>query len=544
MKTIMIDPGHGGLDPGAEYNGYKEKDFNLNISFKVRSYLLQNYVVDLLMTRTSDKTVSLSTRSNLANSQNVDYFCSIHINAAGGSGFESFIYNGPVTKDTIDIRAIIHENIMNVIGQKYNVNDRGMKRANFHVLRETKMPAILIETLFIDNESDLKLLLNPNFIEDFSVAVAEGLAKALQLPRKSPSQDPDGLFKVIAGSFKERSNAEQRVNELKLKQIDAFINSTMMNGDVFYRVQAGAFQNREAAEKRVEQLKQIGINAFILSPFEESELWKVIAGSFKERSNAEDQVNLLKSNLIDAFIVSTVINDEVFYRVQAGAFQSRESAEKRIEQLKQIGINDAFILLPSTQNEENDQEPSPPKSGHPTKDITIQGHSILSGYLLDHFVQTVNPNAPKLGDYYTDLAKAYQIRGDIAFAQAIHETDYFRFTGIVKQEQNNYAGIGATGPNEPGASFKTEKDGVLAHLQHLYAYASTNPLPNVYPLVDPRFNLVPRGSAKTWKELNGKWAVPGDNYGQLILKIYKKMIDFSKGKLTDHKEEIKKLLGS
>ena len=67
------------------------------------------------------------------------------------------------------------------------------------------------------------------------------------------------------------------------------------------------------------------------------------------------------------------------------------------------------------------------------------------------------------------------------------------------------------------------QNGVLAHLQHLFAYAETNPLPNKYPLVDPRFRFVRRGVAPTWVELNGKWAVPGYRYGQTILNIYKRM---------------------
>jgi N-acetylmuramoyl-L-alanine amidase len=74
----------------------------------------------------------------------------------------------------------------------------------------------------------------------------------------------------------------------------------------------------------------------------------------------------------------------------------------------------------------------------------------------------------------------------------------------VNRGQNNFAGIGATGGDVRGASFSTPEEGVLAHLQHLYAYATTNPLPTQYSLVDPRFHLVQRGSAPTWTALNGK----------------------------------------
>ena len=116
----------------------------------------------------------------------------------------------------------------------------------------------------------------------------------------------------------------------------------------------------------------------------------------------------------------------------------------------------------------------------------------------------------------------------------MNETDFLRFTGDVKAEQNNFCGLGATGSNNPGASFETPSDGVLAHLQHLFAYASTKPLPNKYPLLDPRFHLVNRGIATTWVGLNGKWAVPGTTYGQLILDIYQRNITSSMQNLEEN----------
>ncbi|MFZ5814288.1 MAG: N-acetylmuramoyl-L-alanine amidase [Bacillota bacterium] len=131
----------------------------------------------------------------------------------------------------------------------------------------------------------------------------------------------------------------------------------------------------------------------------------------------------------------------------------------------------------------------------------------------------INPSAPRLVTLYLRHGRRLGVRGDLAFAQALHETDYLRFTGIVKPEQNNFAGIGATDPSNPGASFATPEEGVLAHLQHLYAYASTEPLPDGMAKVDPRFDLVQRGSATHLYDLNGKWAVPGDGYGQAIDRI-------------------------
>ncbi|WP_277673624.1 glucosaminidase domain-containing protein [Piscibacillus halophilus] len=146
---------------------------------------------------------------------------------------------------------------------------------------------------------------------------------------------------------------------------------------------------------------------------------------------------------------------------------------------------------------------------------------------MQRFVKNVNPDAPDIANYYLELGKKYSVRGDVAFAQAILETDYFRFTGLVQPDQNNYAGIGATGPENSGASFETPEEGVRAHIQHLYAYASNRSLPEGEELVDPRFDLVTRASAPTWFGLNGKWAVPGDSYGQSIIRLYKTMIVYA-----------------
>jgi peptidoglycan hydrolase-like protein with peptidoglycan-binding domain len=198
------------------------------------------------------------------------------------------------------------------------------------------------------------------------------------------------------------------------------------------------------------------------------------------------------------------------YRVQIGVFRDKQNAENLQERARQAGfdaiiIAEPFAVIP------------------PVQDLSIIGSSVLSAEQLDQFVKRVSPDAPLLGKYYIEFGKFYGLRGDAAFAQALLETDYLRFTGTVKRNQNNFAGLGATGPDNRGASFKTEREGVLAHLQHLFAYATTINLPPGELLVDPRFKFVKRGSSKTWEALNGKWAVPGNDYGETILKIYNDM---------------------
>lgn len=169
---------------------------------------------------------------------------------------------------------------------------------------------------------------------------------------------------------------------------------------------------------------------------------------------------------------------------------------------------------------------------------SILGPTLLSPEYLNQFVKNINPDADELGSFYLTFGEYYGIRGDVAFAQALLETNYFRFTGVVKTEQNNFAGIGAIGGGHQGARFDSPEEGVLAHLQHLYAYATTAPLPNQFPLIDPRFHLVKKGSALTWTDLNGKWAVPGDHYGQSILNLYKRIIDFTIKNLAELRKGI------
>ena len=437
MKTIMIDPGHGGSDPGATSKGSEEKNFNLLTAIVARDYLVSNYNVKVLMTRTGDQTLSLSDRSNLANRSNLDLYLSIHHNAGGGTGFESYVYNGSVPTQTLSYQKIIHEKVIEAV-QPFNVTDRGKKRANFHVLRETKMPSVLVEVLFVDNPKDVALLNDVKFRQAVGISLAKGVATALALPAKESGNQP--LFKVIAGSFTERKNAEDRVKELKAVSFESFIDAVVVSGKTYFRVQTGAFSVRD------------GIDAFLL----------------------------------------------------------REEASPS--------------PVPTDPPPTVPPEPTKPPQ-MPGIDYSIMGTSIIQAPQLDEFVKTVNPSAPTVGKFYTFYGNLYGIRGDIAYAQAIHETNYFKFTGQVKPSQNNYAGIGTTGPGNDGASFATPEQGVLAHIQHLYAYASTEPLPEGATLVDPRFTLVTRGSAKNWTDLNGKWAVPGTTYGQSILSIYKRNIE-------------------
>ena len=155
---------------------------------------------------------------------------------------------------------------------------------------------------------------------------------------------------------------------------------------------------------------------------------------------------------------------------------------------------------------------------HPTASTLILGAETTTVEQCNQYIRKVNPNAPDIVPLYKKYGELLGIKWGYAVAQAIKETGYFRYTGDVKPEQNNYAGMGAVGGGAKGAVFMTPEQGVIAHLQHLFAYASTQSLP--MPIVDPRFSLVSKGACQTWESLNGRWAVPGVGYGEDIVSIH------------------------
>lgn len=184
MKKIFIDPGHGGSDPGAAGHGLLEKDITLAIAQQLKVILNQDYTGHVLkFSREIDRTVSLRERTSMANDWQANYLLSIHVNAGGGIGFESFIYNNSQQRrqETEKLQPIIHNNII----KKTNFANRGMKEANFHMLRESRMPALLTENGFIDHKNDAQLLKRTNFIRKIAQGHAAGLAAALQLASQS-----------------------------------------------------------------------------------------------------------------------------------------------------------------------------------------------------------------------------------------------------------------------------------------------------------------------------------------------------------------------
>jgi len=139
----------------------------------------------------------------------------------------------------------------------------------------------------------------------------------------------------------------------------------------------------------------------------------------------------------------------------------------------------------------------------------IMGKGIVTGEDLSLFLMQNNPQISSV--YVRTLSQAYieeagyeGVNHDVAFAQMCLETGYLKFGGLVRPEWNNFCGLGAIGPEQPGLIFPDSRTGVRAHIQHLKAYATTEPLKG--ELADPRYKYVRLGSSPAIEGLAGTWA--------------------------------------
>lgn len=218
----MILAINGGQDSGAVYKGRKESNDVLSIGRAVAAEV-RRHGVTVDETRTTDATVSLNDRSAFENRNTYDYFISFHRNAfkpEQAKGVETYTYLNPGAKSKSLAQRI--QTALVALG----FTDRGVKEANYHVLRETKAPAVLVEIGFIDNTGD------NNLFDSKRNEIIKALAKAIlaqvgvdYIKPSAPTQAESGqtLYRVMAGSYSVRENAEKQVQKLKAAGFDATI---------------------------------------------------------------------------------------------------------------------------------------------------------------------------------------------------------------------------------------------------------------------------------------------------------------------------------
>ena len=211
IQTVMIDPGHGGKDPGAVHGDIYEKDINLDVALRLGE-MLEKQGFTVIYTRTEDKFIPLEERTALANSKKADLFVSLHVNAHNNArvqGFELYSLNLAKSKEAVrvaarenavsvkkisDLQVILTDLMLNTkikeskqLAQKlhtktlshsrqyYSIRDHGVREAPFYVLMGAKMPAVLVEMGYLSNPTERKRLLSSKYQQRIAQGLVQGI---------------------------------------------------------------------------------------------------------------------------------------------------------------------------------------------------------------------------------------------------------------------------------------------------------------------------------------------------------------------------------
>ena len=328
---IALDAGHGGSDPGAVYKGRQEKDDTLDLTLAVGDILKKNGI-DVYYTRTTDEYETPFKKATDANNSGADLFVSIHRNSSENpnqySGVETLVYS-----DT-GLKAEVARNINNQLEDAGFKNLGVDERKNLVVLKRTKMPAVLVEAGFINNDKD-----NYLFDEEFdsiAQAIADGILESIPSGRpgnttSNKSNRTDNNNNSNNNSNNNNSSNSQMNNSGRTASapIDntAMVNSIPPDNEVFsvpvsssnikpqcpcdnndydtenealYRVQVGAYRNKDNADRMLNSLLMDGFPAFIIY---EDGYYKVQVGAYRILLNAIKMEQRLRRFRYSTYIV-------------------------------------------------------------------------------------------------------------------------------------------------------------------------------------------------------------------------------------------------
>jgi N-acetylmuramoyl-L-alanine amidase len=179
--VIILDPGHGGTDEGAQVRGILEKKITLRTSYLTKNHL-EEMGYKVILTRARDGFISLSRRVEIANRRKPALFISVHFNASVNpiaKGIEVFYPNSKQKERSLNSKKLANCILFELIDQTEGTS-RGVKLGNFQVIRETQMPAVLIEAGFITNGDERNLLRTEAYLDRIAKGIAQGIEKYLK----------------------------------------------------------------------------------------------------------------------------------------------------------------------------------------------------------------------------------------------------------------------------------------------------------------------------------------------------------------------------
>lgn len=210
---FLLDAGHGYNTPGKRSpDGMREYEFNRVVVTHIKTLLEEFENVTVYLSHSDNKDISLQERTDKANRLDVDCYVSIHANAYGTGwnnvrGLETFVHKTKPPEAT-QLAKKVQKNLVVATG----LQNRGVKTANFHVLKATKMTAILVECGFMTNKDEVKLLRSDVYRKTCAEAIVKGIQEQYRLQKKLPLPQN---YVVQVGPFQEKKTAEHLVSKLR-----------------------------------------------------------------------------------------------------------------------------------------------------------------------------------------------------------------------------------------------------------------------------------------------------------------------------------------
>ena len=321
---IALDAGHGGSDPGAVYKGRQEKDDTLDLTLAVGDILKKNGI-DVYYTRTTDEYETPFKKATDANNSGADLFVSIHRNSSENpnqySGVETLVYS-----DT-GLKAEVARNINNQLEDAGFKNLGVDERKNLVVLKRTKMPAVLVEVGFINNDKD-----NYLFDEEFdsiAQAIADGILESI------PSGRPGNTTSNKSNHTDNNNNSNNNSNNNNSS------NSQMNNSGrtASAPIDSTAMVNSIPPDNEVFSVPVSSSNIMPQCPCDNNDydteneaLYRVQVGAYHNKDNADRMLNSLLMDGFPAFI----IYEDGYYKVQVGAYRILLNAIKMEQRLRRF----------------------------------------------------------------------------------------------------------------------------------------------------------------------------------------------------------------
>ena len=563
--VIVLDPGHGGTDSGAENQNGISSESESKLTLKIANYVKQElekssqFVV--YMTRTHDSYVGLSERVNYAASKNADILVSLHLNSADSktaNGAEILVprtgrYNSKVAENAGQLAQDILKKLVSLglynRGLVYRDSASGTKypdgsTADYYAIvrqgLQAGIPSIIVEHAFISSTVDAKFLDSEADLQKIGRADAEGIAQYFGVTLSNSSNnnsnsnsgdsDKNGWVKENRNWYYYKSNAKQT----GWQKVDGKWYYLKANGvmQTYWYLENGKYYFLGAnGSVRTGWQKIWGKYYHFDSDGVMQTYWRKIDGNYYffgangVRRTGWQKIWGKWYYLDENGVMQTgwqTINGKTYYFDSEGAMAT---GTVTIGGTK-YEFNSSGALKEETKNEGLYQITG-------TSSVTVS--QMVKYY--NTYSSIAYPSAALTKGGAADIetfckiikeeADAENMKADVVFIQAMLETGYLKFGGDVKISQFNFAGLGATGNGVAGNSFKDVRTGIRAQVQHLKAYANKEALKNT--CVDVRFSYVTRGSAPyvEWLGIQenpngGGWAA-SKNYGNDLLGLINKL---------------------